>query len=175
MEFQLKDQTVRSISIVETKRDGNCLFSALAHQLWLNEITSREHTNKTKELRAIVVEHILNPENYHLYESILVDRLEKESEVPTSIQCKMFVRFGLARNNWGGLESIKAVSNEFHVHVVIINECGSCNMITGSDTYNRTLVVAYRLNNVGVYDHYDSVSDMDAENLFSAAEFIMNK
>lgn len=175
MEFQLNGQTARSISIVETKRDGNCLFSALAHQLWPNEITSREHINKTKELRAIVVEHILNPQNYHLYESILVNRLDGENSVPTSIQCKMFVRFGLARKAWGGLESIKAVSNEFHVNVVIINEFGSCNMVTGSDTYNRTLVVAYRLNNVSVYDHYDSISDMDAESIFSAAEFIINK
>lgn len=174
MEFQLKDQPPRHISIVATSPDGNCLFSALAHQLWQNPITSQIHIKKTKELRAIVVEHILNPLYYHLYEKIIIDRLNKKTAVRTS-ECKMFIRHGLARGKWGGLETLKAVSNEFHVNIVIIKEFGLCNMVTGSHTYKNTLVIAYRMNQASVYDHYDSVSDMDSEDIFSAAEFITNK
>lgn len=174
MEFQLKNQPARQISIVKTSPDGNCLFSALAHQMWQNEITSQIHNKKTKELRKTVVEHILDPLHYHLYEKIIVNRLNKKTTVPTS-ECKMFIRFGLARGKWGGLETLKAVSNKFNVNVVIVNEFGSCNMVKGSDTYNRTLVIAYRMNDASVYDHYDSVGDMDSEGIFSAAEFIINK
>lgn len=60
MEINLKDKSTKSISLVKMLRDGDCMFSALAHQLWKNPINSEEHKTKTKELRAIVVEHILN-------------------------------------------------------------------------------------------------------------------
>lgn len=87
----------------------------------------------------------------------------------------MFIRFGLANKQWGGLETLKAVSNKFNVNVVIVNEFGSCHMVTGANNYLRTLLIAYRLNNASVYDHYDSVNDMDSETIFSSAEFIINK
>lgn len=173
-QFQLKEQPPRFISIVKTSPDGNCLFSALAHQLWKNQITSETHTKKTQELRATVVDHILNPLHYHLYEQIILDRLNKKTTVPSG-ECKMFIRYGLANSKWDGLKTLKAVSNHFQVNIVIINEFGSCNMVTGSETYNRTLVIAYRLNGASVYNHYDSVGDMDSESIFSAAVFIMNK
>lgn len=137
---------------------------------------------KHKKLRSIVVEHILKPENFSLYENMLHDRVNTKSQSAAALtaECKLFVRHGLSRQGkWGGLESIKAVSNEYQVNVVIVKESGACNMITGSNKYNRTIVIAYRLgtNTDGdtVYCHYDSVSDMKSDDIFAAADFIINK
>lgn len=47
MEFVIKNQN-KSLSLIETNKDGNCLFSALAHQLWPNHITSPTHKQNTK-------------------------------------------------------------------------------------------------------------------------------
>lgn len=180
MEFFLNNQT-RYLSVVQTSPDGNCLYSALAHQLWPNQITSPEHLQNIKKLRSIVVEHILKPENFHLYETMLHDRLSQkktESAASLTAECKLFVRHALSRQGiWGGLETIKAVSNEYHVNVVVFNERKSCNMITGSDEYKHTLVIAYRgqNNTNGDYNHYDSVSDMQSADIFAAADFIINK
>lgn len=183
MKFNLKNQD-RSITVVETSRDGNCLFSALAHQLWPNQITTSVHKQNTKKLRKNVVEHILKEDKFHLYENILRDRIERdqkfESATSVTTECKLFVRHGLSRQgNWGGLETIKAVSNEYCVNVVVVNECGPCNMITGSNDYKHSLVIAYRLgtNTDGctAYNHYDSVSDMNSEDIYAAADFIINK
>lgn len=135
----------------------------------------------TKGLRSVVVEHILKPENFHLYETMLHDRVsQKKSESAASLtaECKLFVRHGLSRQGkWGGLETIKAVSNEYHVNVVIFNEHKSCNMITGSDEYKQALVIAYREDNHtnGNYNHYDSVSDMQSDDIYAAVDFIINK
>lgn len=174
MEFYVsKNEPARFISVVQTSRDGDCMFSALAHQIWKNPIKSDEHKNKTKELRATIVEHILNPEHFHLYEEIIIDRLNKQTKIPTS-ECKLFIRIGLAKDQWEGLETLKAVSNEFKVNVAIVNEYGACNMVTG-DNYQHTLLIAYRLNDSSVYDHYDSVSDIDSESIFASAKFILKK
>lgn len=179
MQFRIKnDDQNHTLSVVETNPDGNCLFSALAHQLWPNSITSTEHLSNTKKLRSIVVEHILKPDNFHLYEDILhdcVDKKKTENAESLTTECKLYVRHGLSRSGkWGGLETIKAVSNEYRVNIVIINEYAASYMVTGSQEYAKTLIIAYRLND-NVYNHYDSVCDMKSDDAYSIANFIINK
>lgn len=179
MKFCL-DQADHTISIIATIPDGNCLFSALSHQLWPNHITSSVHKENIKKLRSQVVEHILKPDNFSIYEFMLHDRVNKSKIISTdaelTMECKLFVRHGLSRNGaWGGLETIKAVSTLYDVNVVIINEHKKCNMVRTSNQCKRTIVIAYRLNSEQEYYHYDSVSDMTSDGIYSAAEFILKK
>lgn len=129
--------------------------------------------NKTKELRATVVDHILSPEHYHFYEQSIFSRLSEKQPV-SSNESRMFIQHGLAQNQWGGLETIKAVSTLYKANIIIMKENGSCNMVRSASQYQHALIIAYRLNNASIYNHYDSVIDMNSEDTFLAAEFIMN-
>lgn len=176
MQFHFK-KAAHSLSVISTEANGNCLFSAIAHQLWPNGISSSQHKRNTKRLRATVVEHILKPENFEKYESILEERIEQIGAIEKDT--KMFVRLVLARSGqWGGLETIKAVSNEYKVNVVVFKENGMCNMIQGLNNkqYTRTIMIAYRLGidatGESVYNHYDSVTDMNSQSMLKAAELI---
>lgn len=134
MEFKLINQPSKFVSVVATVPDGNCLFSALAHQLWKIKInyghhtrSEGEHEKMTKKLRSAVVEHILQPENYPLYEPTLqetVSALKIQNDVDDlTAKCKSFVRNVLSREReWGGLETINAVSMMHRVNVLVINE-----------------------------------------------------
>lgn len=159
--------------------DGNCLFSALAHQLWKNPIHSAEHTEAISKLRSDVVKYIL--ENYSLFESALQDHIcamkEKQNDdIPASSDdCKTYVRNILARpNEWGGLETIKAVSYMHHTNVAVFNEQGTCYIISGSLSNNtQTIVIAYRLGFNTVLNHYDSVTDMHSNDMIAAAQHLL--
>ena len=179
MQFHFR-KAAHTLSVVSTEANGNCLFSAIAHQLWPNGISSSQHKRNTKGLRKTVVEHILKPENFEKYERILEERVEQIGA--TEKDTKMFVRLVLARSGqWGGLETIKAVSNEYKVNVVVFNESGMCNMIQGLNDkhYTRTIMIAYRLgtdaNGESIYNHYDSVTDMNSQSILKAAELITFK
>lgn len=75
MEFQLKNNTIGGLHVVKTKGDGNCLFSALSHQLYGDPMNSSIHVQKTKKLREAVVNYTLHPERFQTFESIVKDRV----------------------------------------------------------------------------------------------------
>lgn len=49
-----------NLSTLEIKKNGNCMFSSLAHQLYSVKTNSKEHDDLTAKLRNDVVHHILN-------------------------------------------------------------------------------------------------------------------
>lgn len=171
--------------LVKTKSDGNCLFSALAHQLWKNGIGSKKHEKIVKGLRLTVVDHILDPDNFPRYAISLEERLAEKKNIDEindlTAECKQFVRCSLSCDGqWGGLETINAVSYLYRVNVVVFNEHGTCYMIKeGDDEYKITVVIAYRAAEMhnGEYTrcHYDSVTEIDSNSIFSASEFIAKK
>lgn len=187
MEFRLlKDSPIHTLNVVETVPDGNCLFSALTHQIWKHPISSLDHIDLTKKLRADVCEYILKPKNFPLYETALklrVNEIEAKIDVTDfAAECELFVRHDLSQDFmcWGGLETIKAVSNMHHVNVAVFNEESTCYMISDNLGENKqTIVIAYRLglNAAGesVLNHYDSVTDMNSDSMFVAAEHILKK
>lgn len=63
MEFIL-DNVQYTLTVAKTKADGNCLFSALAHQLFRKKIGTKTEKIAVEKLREIVVNHILNPNNF---------------------------------------------------------------------------------------------------------------
>lgn len=190
MEFQLKNQPSKYLSVITTAANGDCLFSALAHQLWKNKINHNqrskgEHEKVTKNLRSAVVKHILRPDNFHLYEPALQQTVSElklmNVDDDLTATCKSFVRDTLScEGSWGGLETIKAVSVMHSVNVLVVNECGTCYLIKGAaKKYDRTLLIAYRMyyNDVGdpVYNHYDSISDICSDDMISVADVAINK
>lgn len=183
MEFQIKNQIARIIYIIKIIGDGNCLFTSLAHQLWPTASTSEENKNNSINLRAAVVEHIVA--NIGLYQRFIDERVHelkpRKTDGNTSLEmkCKMWARHVLSRQgSWGGIETIKAVSLMYRVNIVIFDECGRVQMVQGAkEKYDRTILLGYRFflneKNERIYNHYDSVCDMESDTIYITSEYII--
>lgn len=106
MEFLLKNDHVRYLSVVKMNPDGNCVFSALCHQRFRSRANSKKHINETNRLRADVVTHILKPENFPKFQYHLQDRvyeMKSKSEITDMVaECKHYVRDVLSKTGeWG--------------------------------------------------------------------------
>lgn len=93
----------RKLLVAKIPGDGSCMFSALAHQFFMHPIKSNEHKKATNQLRAEVVEHILQPENYVLYKHPLRDRVFETGQTITDVETesKFFVRHILSKKKLG--------------------------------------------------------------------------
>lgn len=178
----------RKLTVANISGDGSCMFAALAHQLWMHKIDSKDHKKATKQLRAEVVEHILNIENYASYQHHLRDRVYSNFETTgknvTDIEkeCKFFVRHILSSSKtWGGAETLLAVSVLYSTNVFVFNENGACSKIKKvGQNHNRSIAVAFRigLNEEGneIHNHYDSVCEINSADLYHVTrEFSKHK
>lgn len=176
------------ITVAEIPKDHNCIFGALAHQLWKNKISSQCQKSATKKLRADVVEHILNPENFamfrhhlkdHVYALKNSDEIKIMTDEQLTAECKLFVRYKLSQNNktWGGAETLLAVSNIFSTNVVVFYEDGLCLKVKAAGkNYDRSIAIAYRFGlKKEVRNHYDSVCDANSDDLLAAARKMTKK
>lgn len=174
--------TMQTVSVAKIDPDGNCLFSALAHQLFQLKIHSKFHTAKTRELRKSVVKYILNPINFPKFMHDLKDRVyetKKHNEIENmETECKLYVKLCLAKTSvWGGTETIYAVAELEKVNVLIFNEHGDFYTLRNTKQYDRTICIAYRLPRdqygeiiSGARFHYDSVCDIDSSTLCEVAK-----
>lgn len=181
IEFELKENDCRSIVVAKTPGDGNCLFSTLAHQLFQNKIRSKSHKVVASNLRADVVNHILDDTKYPDFEYRLKERVyEKKNAkdvVDITLECKSFVNNELSQDKtWGGSETIKAVSDIYKVNIVEFKEDGPCILNKFNENYNRSIAIAHRLSARTTKsgkqnrNHYDSVCDITSENMFAIAQ-----
>lgn len=170
------------LTIANINKDGNCLFGSICHQFYHTSIGSNDHQKHMDELRARVVEYILKPENFPSFEHSLKGRIY-EIKSPESIQnmtleCRQFVENRLSHNGcWGGTETVAAASKILQINILIINEDGDsyfpCHF---TDKYDRTIVIAYRLNHSKTeYYHYDSVCDIDSNLMYTLSQIIRVK
>lgn len=179
MYFHLIENESLSLKIANIPPDGSCLFGSIVHQLFAYKINSDDHRNKTKELRASVVDYISR--NYlsfkyelqgRVYEDMnadLVNDLDKE--------CRNIFETYLPLNDYyGGAETLKAVQEMLHVNIIAFYEQGTCEFSRPfNDAYTRTLILAYKLSNSGdEYDHYDSVYDISSNEILKSIEFLLN-
>lgn len=170
-------KSLRKLMVAKIPGDGSCMFSSLAHQLFMHPIKSKEHKQATKQLRAAVVEHILQPGNYVLFEHRLRDRVLETGQTVTDFEkeSKFFVRHILSKKNtWGGSETLLAVSILFSTNIFFFTEGDTCTKIKEVDqNHNRSLAIAFRigLDNEGkkVLNHYDSVCEIDSADLYGVA------
>lgn len=175
MQAQLENDTIY-VTCAKIQADGNCMFGSLAHQLHQYPINSDDHHNATKKLRAEVVEYILDPQNFASFQFILQDRVydikSKNQIEDMATECKMYVRHVLSResqsNSWGGQETLKAVSEIYRVNIITINENGTC-----------VIAIAWRTgfiqNGKEIRNHYDSISDISANDIYTVANFLINR
>lgn len=174
------NKSPRKLSVVIIPGDGSCLFGALAHQLWMHKIGSRNQIKATKTLRENVVKHILD--NFPFFERYLEDRVyeikHKKEITDLAMECKLFARYGLSNHKtWGGVETMMAVSNLYQTNVVVFNEEGTCTKYKKCDEiYERSIVIAQRLglneNGEPIRNHFDSVFEATEADLYAAARYI---
>lgn len=176
MKFLL-NKCVNRLSVATILGDGNCLFAAIVHQLWQHPINSIQHNQATKQLRSMVVEHILK--NFDSFEFNLKDRVYevKSAKEITDMttECKSYVRNTLSQNGkYGGFETIVAVSEIFKVNILTFVEDDVYTFYTTEKFHGQTIAVAWRKglesNGQTIRNHYDSVCDVSPENLLSIAE-----
>lgn len=177
MEFKLNTHD-RLIEIIKIKKDSNCLFSSLCHQIFGYSPGSKEHEKVTKELRNDVVKHIDG--NFDSFKFQLIGRLYEKGDRNEFVlddnmdkQARDFVKNELRKaSTWGGGESIKAVSEIHKVNIIVFPEKDTCrSLFDFNPKYHRTLAISHRLNDLPnkLYDHrnhYESVSKISQHILF---------
>lgn len=167
-----------NINVVKIADNGNCMFSSITHQLNCVEANSAEHQAVSDELRQNVVAEI--GENIELYSQAMIYR--KDFENPkTKEGCIEFVSNKLSvKGFWGGSETLLAVSKLHQTNVLVFNENGPVYFSTGFNSeFKRTIFLAYRIatidrNGKPIYNHYDSVSGVSEELLYSCAQRLAN-
>lgn len=185
MAFQLDGRNNAMLTVASIAGDGNCLFSAIAHQLYRQPIYSNEHKDAMNRLRAMVVEHILDPVNFPSYQFALQNRvyeLKSADEIQNmSTECRLYVRHVLSKDRkWGGHESIKAISEIHKVNILIFNEEGTCILQTNNnEKYEQSIAIAYRIgasqHGEIIRNHYDSVCDMNSGDVWAATDLVLKR
>lgn len=157
-----KKATTRYVKICTIRGDGSCLFGSIAHQLFYHKLNSDDHNSWTKKLRKQVVDYI--GKNYLQFKNYLRSRVysnhpEEKDENKIEEACKHFLEKELPEHHiYGGIESIKAITEIYCVNILTVNEDGSCHMnMTFDKTYDKTIFISFRNNN-----HFDSVVDIDS-------------
>lgn len=169
----------RKITVANIPGDGSCIFGALAHQLWMYKISSMEHKQATKKLRAEVVEHILKPEYFPLYKQRLRERVfsfnekvgKKVTDTDMEMECKIFVKHVLSnKKTWGGAETLLAVSILHSTNIIVFNENGTIAKVKKADqNHNRSIAIAFRIGLNDEFNHYDSVCEINSADLYTVA------
>lgn len=89
-------------------------------------------------------------------------------------KCKAYVRNTLAKDGmWAGAEAIHAASDIYAVNVVLFIEEADYYVHSYSQEYKTTIAIAYckgpKHLDQTEYNHYDSVSDIDADTIYNVA------
>lgn len=179
MEFELNDNLINVLSVAKILGDGNCLFAAIAHQLWKYPINSKQHNDAVNRLRAEVKDYILS--NFESFEFTLKDRVyesKKSSEITDmKAECESYVRNVLSQNGkYGGFETIKAISEMYKVNILTLLEGSTYSFHNKENIHENTIVVAWRFgveNGQTTRNHYDSVYDMNAQNILAISETVV--
>lgn len=169
-EIELATGKSSKIGIVEIPKDGNCIFGASIHQLYHLEIGSDLYHKQVLDLRKIVVTHIR--ENFEKYEADIMNRIyekcnKKKSEIEDiKNECEKYIDGLSNQGNWGGLETVKAISAIFKANVIIFNEGGVVYAGNSFDPLYENIIslvyrFSYRLDEgyapSSERNHYDSV------------------
>lgn len=176
MVFNLNSR--RSINVIRMKMDGNCMFLALAHQIFLHKVDSQRHVADSKKLRREVVKHITG--NFERFKQVITHRLIQEEGKyqlkgdSWDQKSKHFVKFILSKAKcWGGTESLKAISEIYSMNILTFNENDVCWLpFDFNDDYERIIALAFRINEEGVRNHYDSVSEVGPSLLYECAKLL---
>lgn len=162
-------KNTRTIKMCKIIGDGSCLYGSLAHQIYYSKIGSLNHQLQTKKMREMCVNHILtNLDEFKPYlKGRIYDKCEEKNINTKSINFDdendenvytKFVDTLKLHETFGGIESMKVISDIFKVNIVTINRDGSCHLALRLNiAFDRTIFIAYSNKN-----HYDSIVEIDA-------------
>lgn len=169
------------IKMIGMPQDGNCLFSAIYHQL--NEVSHNstvfsEEVQKLRESVVCFLKARLEEKDKHYINSVKNTMVDNEKLCFNDISledCKEYVKEKLKLSiKWGGAESIKAVSEMFNVNVLVLTEGAKKHSHYFDAKRNRTIILAYRLSpnaqSILKYYHYDSVLALNEVHLRELAQ-----
>lgn len=173
------EETEHNINVGEMNPNGDCLFAALSHQLWLEKIGDSKHKEMTLALRKELVEHIQNDFNYYkqsLKGHIILGDNEHDDDDTINIKAKSFLFDKLPSPGvWGGPEILLAVQRVYNVNVVVIDQDSNCNVTGGFDmSRERSLIIYYKSISGVKLDHYDSITKIDPATIYQCMQ-ILNK
>lgn len=182
MQYELYINQPHWLEVAKIPPDGSCLFGTVVHQLFGHRINSDAHVQATRQLRQNVVQHISR--NFSSFEGAIQCRVEDVYDLRQMENnyeaCQIFLNDYLTSGNvWGGQETIQAVQEIYGVNILIFREPNSYNYFHRFNEPNtRVLMLAYRLGNKLnrlSHNHYDSVCNIDADEIRYLAEFLTEK
>ncbi|XP_063934014.1 deubiquitinase OTUD6B-like isoform X2 [Zophobas morio] len=127
--------------VYEVPADGNCLFSAIAHQLHINHIKPRGIAESAKTLRS-------NKERF------LPFMHSETGEVLTEEEFDEYCYKLSHTNEWGGQLEIQALSESLHVAITVV-QAARPPVSFGAGTASLYLVYFRKAFSLG--EHYDSL------------------
>lgn len=164
--------------------DGNCLVSAIAHQLFGKKIGTAAHARLVEELRHRAVEYITTHlDEFKKFITIREDfgKLTKQKQDMAS-KLDIFIAKLSENGFWCGTETLVAISREYSANIIIINEDASSTMIEPFNfSYKRCAIViycAYRSNRrakAPSRNHYNSISKIPREIILSCMKIRLYK
>lgn len=144
----------------KTRPDGNCLFSAVAHQLEGFDIESRKHIELTKRLRQQAVQYFVDNQRDKACQDLMSMRIRDEFPhldilPPSEATCEFLSQ--LARDTvWGGTECITAMAECLDCVIRTFWENGTTTTIGNHrNRFDRLINIVYRQHN-GRWNHYDA-------------------
>lgn len=161
------------------KGDGDCLYSAIAHQLFGYIIGSDKYKAAIISLRNDVVSTIRS--NYSDFEISLkgsvYEKFEAMNENVDDIdqECALHLDEMLKDGFWGGGETVKAASQIHRVNILIMSEGEDCRFTVGfNKSFGRTLIIAFRLagKKSSLRDHYDSVVRIEDNEIYNLSKYL---
>lgn len=105
----------RQCYVYKTRRDGNCLFLAIAHQLFPGVIGSSDVQGNASSIRAMVVQHLRQNISNARYRNMMMSRIE--TDYPQLVAhgqleaLDAFLWTLSSQNVWGGNECLVAVAS----------------------------------------------------------------
>lgn len=170
MKFMCENEE-NDAQIATIEQDGNCLFNALAHQLFDLKLRSDQLAEQSAIMRASVVK-LIN-ENKSKFESELQGSISNQS-INNENNMKAYDDYiiQLAKNGfWGGAEVYRAVTLIHQVNILIINANANFYFPLGFDiSLEQTVLIAYKSN-----IHYDSIVHIDALCIFRIVNDILSR
>lgn len=143
--------------------DGNCLFGAIAHQLFHFDIHTVEHSTHTRALREMVVDCVRNNVDDERFIGLIRMRIRNEfRELDSSDHRQRAYNFLTVLNNdgiWGASESLLAIVMMFGCDITVYRENGFVTVVTDEGAVPvEHISVVYR-GPIGRWNHYDSLID----------------
>lgn len=162
--IEVNNKRVR-VQIIKIPGNGSCLFSAIHQQLNKVSTTSPGFDNNVQLLRKNVIEYIKNKREEFDTElrNTIADYSGCAYDDITDNDCKYYLDHIMnLRTTWGGVETVKAVTEMFNVNVLIFTEDAKKHSFYKFDeNREQAIILAYRKsknpNSRHKFDHYDSV------------------